>query len=86
MDWTFIYLMFVLKIPIAGLLWIVWWAIHQTPETDAGDGGDGGTHAPTGPRRPSPPVPRRGPHSEPQPPAPARVRTPATRERTHTRD
>lgn len=74
MDWTFIYLMFVLKIPIAGLLYLVWWAIHQTDEPEAGDDGEGGAKVPVRPRRPQPPVPRRGPHGDPQPPAPARAR------------
>ncbi|MBA3746796.1 MAG: hypothetical protein H0W96_04800, partial [Solirubrobacterales bacterium] len=40
---TFIFLMFVLKLPIFGLLYIVWWAIRSTPEpepvTDDDDGG-----------------------------------------------
>jgi hypothetical protein len=60
MSWTFVYLMVGLKIPIAALLYIVWWAIHQTPETE--DAGDGGT---TRPRHPRPTRPRRrprGPH------------------------
>ena len=40
MSWTFIYLMVGLKIPIFALLYLVWWAIHQTPETEGlGDGG-----------------------------------------------
>ena len=75
MTWAFIWLMFVLKIPIVGLAWIVWKAIHAEPvETDDAavdsDGG-GGTEHPK-PRRPRPP--RRGPHGEPLPQPPARVR------------
>lgn len=81
-DWTFIYLMFVLKIPIIGLLWIVWWAIHQTEDEEQAEGGDGGTPRPEGPRRPSPPVPRRAAHREPAPPPPARTRSGGTRDRT----
>jgi len=74
-TWFFIWLMIGLKIPIIALGWIVWRAIHAVPETaeDApidGDGG-GGTQLPT-PRRPRPP--RRGPHGEPLPQSPARVR------------
>ncbi len=39
--------MLVLKIPIAGLLWIVWWAVHQTPDEEPQvDGGDGGSAPP----------------------------------------
>lgn len=86
MDWTFIYLMFVLKIPIIALLWIVWWAIHQTPENEASDEDDGGTKRPVAPRRPQPPVPRRGPHGDPQPPPPARARPTVVRGRTAERE
>ena len=76
----------ILKIPIAMLLYLVWWAIHQEaePAPEGGGGGDGGTKVrpqhrpPTGPR----PSPRwRGPHREPQPAAPARVRTTVVRAR-----
>ena len=78
MGWTFVYLMLILKIPIAALLWIVWWAIHSTPETEpenAGEGG-GGSKAPhRHPRKPLPHTPRRGPHGDPLPLPPPRVRT-----------
>lgn len=78
--------MLLLKIPIAGILWIVWWAVHQTDEEPAADGdgdGDGGSklrlHAehrrPRAPRPYSPRHPRRGPHAGAPPPAPARTRT-----------
>jgi hypothetical protein len=71
---TFIYMMLVLKIPIAALLWLVWWAIHATPEeVETGDGGSG-DRWPHGRRPPRPPLPRRGAHAEPPPPAPARIR------------
>ena len=86
MEWGFIYLMFVLKIPIIALLWIVWWAIHQTPEEQSrADRDDGGTKPTPHPRSPLPHVPRRGPHGDPPAPAPARVRTPA-RARSISRD
>ena len=74
-TWTFIYLMLVLKIPIALLLWIVWWAVHQTPDEQPVAGDDGGSRRPRHPRGPLPRSPRRGPHAEPAPPAPARTRT-----------
>ena len=33
MEWTgFLFLMFALKIPLGMLLWLVWWAIRQTPD------------------------------------------------------
>jgi hypothetical protein len=68
--------MLVLKIPIGMLLYLVWWAIHQSdPESDEGHGNGGTKVRPPG----HPPSPRRwprrrGPHGDPTPPAPARVR------------
>ena len=84
MTWTFIFLMFVLKIPIIGLLLLVWWAIKQQPETgDPGSDEDGGSRKPRHPRPPLRPLPRRGPHHGAQPPAsPSRVRAVAGRHRS----
>jgi hypothetical protein len=70
-----------LKIPIIALGWIVWRAIHAEPvppedATVDGDGGGGPGHSK--PRRPRPP--RRGPHGEPLPQSPARVRAVAERD------
>jgi hypothetical protein len=80
---TFIYLMIALKIPIAALLYLVWWAIKQTPEgAEDGEGGGGSRRPPPRhPRRPFPRIPRRGPHGAPEPPAPARVRSVTARGR-----
>jgi hypothetical protein len=78
-TWGFLWIMLVLKIPLAALLWLVWWAIHQEaePGTD-GSPGDGGTKV-RSPHRPPPslgPFPRRrGPHGDPTPAAPPRVRS-----------
>jgi hypothetical protein len=72
---TLFFLMVVLKIPIAALLYIVWWAIHATPEPAAPADDDGGAKQPQGPHHPRPALPRpprRGPHGTP--PAPRRVR------------
>jgi hypothetical protein len=86
MTWGLIWLMLVLKIPVAALLYLVWWAVHQDvePENGGADGGDGGTKVHPRPdhrpRRPRPTRPR-GPHGEPQPPAPKRARTTAVRSR-----
>jgi hypothetical protein len=79
-TWAFIWLMVGLKIPIVALGWIVWKAIRAEPVApeDAvpdSDGG-GGTEHPR-PRKPRPP--RRGPHGEPLPQPPARVRAVADR-------
>jgi len=82
MSATFIFLMFVLKLPIFGLLYIVWWAIRSVPEPEAIPDEDGGTKKPLQPRprhphpRPAlPRRPRRGPHGAPALPPPPRVRT-----------
>ena len=45
MTWTFIWLMLLLKIPIGGMLWIVWWAIHKTDEEPAVEGDEDGEHS-----------------------------------------
>jgi len=75
MEWTFLYLMVFLKLPIAALFWIVWWAIKADPQASVddteseGDGGSKRPHAPFGPRPRS-----RGPHGDPHVPAPPRTR------------
>jgi hypothetical protein len=82
MGWGFVWLMLALKIPIAMLLWLVWWAVKQTPEeAEQPDGGSGGSRVPH-PRTPSPRPRRRGPHGDPTVPAPARMRTTVARART----
>jgi hypothetical protein len=71
--WGFLWIMLALKIPLAMLLYIVWWAIHQEPdpiESDDGEGGQG-----RDPRSHPPRPPRRGPHGDPALPPPDRVRT-----------
>jgi hypothetical protein len=84
MTWTFIWLMLLIKIPIGGMLWIVWWAIKQADQEPAGDGrsDDGGSKLRLGPHRqprsprPYTPLrPRRGPHAGARPLAPPRTRT-----------
>lgn len=81
--WTFLFLMLALKIPVGLLLWIVWWAIHQTPEPAADEPGDGGSKRPRNPhpRGPLPRRSRRGPHREHPPGAPARTRSVIARSR-----
>jgi hypothetical protein len=84
-TWTFIWLMVLLKIPIVGLFLIVRWAVGQTPESAAEeDGGIGRPMRPRDPRHPRarlPRAPRRGPHGEPVPASPARVRSYVSRQR-----
>ena len=83
MGWGFVWLMLVLKIPIAMLLYIVWWAVKQSDEEPAPESDDGGSRTPPHPREPFPRAPRRGPHGDPEPPAPARVRVVVAKAREH---
>ena len=75
MTATFIWMMVILKIPIFMLFYIVHWAWKQTPveETEEGNGGEGTPKHPSKPRG-------RGPHGEPRPESPQRVRTTPARE------
>jgi hypothetical protein len=84
MEWTgFLFLMFALKIPLGMLLWLVWWAIRQTPdEEQLPQGGDGGSRVGDRPPHTPPRRPRRGPHGDPAPAAPPRTRTTVARART----
>jgi hypothetical protein len=64
MGWTFLWLMLGLKIPIAALLYLVWWAIHQTPETEeAPPSSDDHEFRRFRPQPKRPRDPRRGPHA-----------------------
>jgi hypothetical protein len=85
MDWAFIYLMFVLKLPIVALLWIVWWAIRSEPETAETELPDGGGGTKVRPPHKRPPLPRpnrRGPrHGGGVPVPPPRTRTVLVRAR-----
>lgn len=85
---TFIFLMFILKLPIFALFYIVWWAVRSPPEPEPLTGDDGGSKRPLNPRprHPHPrPVrprnPRRGPHGAPPVAPPPRVRTVVARAR-----
>ena len=83
MGWTFLYLMLFLKLPILALLGIVWWAVRQQPELELPPSDGGGSDRDPHPRPRHPRRPRRGPHAEPPPAAPKRVRAVAKRlERT----
>jgi hypothetical protein len=90
--WTFIWLMFLLKIPIVGLFLIVRWAVRQEPGTATAeeDGGIGFTPGPRHPHHPrprprprgrSPVIARRGPHRGSPALPPPRIRTAAARAR-----
>jgi hypothetical protein len=71
--WMFVWLMFILKIPIIMLFALVYWATRppvEAGEQEPPEGGDGG---PDHPRPRSPGPSRRGPHTD-RPAAPQRVR------------
>ena len=76
-----LYLFVFLKLPLLALCWLVWWAIRQTPDLEEDPGGEGGQrsrpHAP--PTLPRPP--RRGPHGDPAPASPPRIRSVTARAR-----
>jgi hypothetical protein len=82
-TWGFLWIMIALKIPLAALIYLVWWAIKQEPETTSNNDDDGGIKRhPHHPHKPFPRNPRRGPHGDPAPMPPARVRTVKARART----
>jgi hypothetical protein len=82
-TWGFLWLMLALKVPLIGLLYIVWWAVKQKPEDPPAKDDDGGIKRErVHPRKPFPRHPRRGPHGDPPPGPPARVRTVRARART----
>ena len=73
--WAVFWLAVILKIPIVALLTIVWWAIRAEPEPATGrEDGDGGARRGPHPRTKPPQPPRRGPHGDPAPGPPNRVR------------
>jgi hypothetical protein len=58
--WPIFFLLVVLKIPVFGALWLVWWASREPePETAGNDSDDGFKRWNPGPARP------RGPHDGP---------------------
>jgi hypothetical protein len=72
----FLWMMFALKVPIAALLWLVWWS-SKAPEAQEEEPAlvdPRSVHGPNGPRPRRPRPPRRGPHAEPPPRTPSRVR------------
>jgi hypothetical protein len=91
--WVFIWLMIGLKIPIVALFLLVRWAAREPTETVPND--DGGASPRSRPLHPHHPhsrpggrgggrgpiLPRRGPHGDPQPAPPPRVRTVVARGR-----
>jgi len=88
-EWTFVWLFFILKIPIVALFLLVRWAAREPEAAPRDDGGIGPRSRPLHPYHPrsrpggrGPITPRRGPHGEPTPAAPARMRTASARGRS----
>jgi hypothetical protein len=84
--WTFVWLFFILKIPIVALFLLIRWAVREPdPEPEPrDDGGIGPRSRPLHPHHPHsrlPRSPRRGPHAEPSPASPRRMRTVVARGR-----
>ena len=85
MTWGFLWLMLALKIPLAALIYLVWWAIKQEPEEPPPTTTAAGSASRPHPHKPFPRRPRRGPHGDPAPrrrPACAPVRARARRSAT----
>jgi hypothetical protein len=72
--WAVFWLAVVLKLPIAALLYLVWWAIQEPPQPEPGDADGGSGQDDPHPRIRPPQPPRRGPHTLPVPASPPRVR------------
>jgi hypothetical protein len=68
--WPIFFLAVILKIPVACMLYLVWWATRQTPETEEApdDGGHDFHRWRREPKRPR--DPRRGPHAPDSAPIP----------------
>jgi hypothetical protein len=81
MEWTMFFMFVALKVPLIALALLVWWAIRQVDDPAQDTGGDGGARRRPHPLGPLPPLPRRGPHGDPAPLPPPRVRTTAARAR-----
>jgi hypothetical protein len=83
-TWGFLWIMLALKIPLIALIYIVWWAIKQEPEEKTQSSDDDGGIKPRRmhPRKPFPRHPRRGPHGDPAPRPPSRVRSVRARARS----
>jgi hypothetical protein len=91
MIWFTLWFLVILKIPIAYLAYVIWWAVKDPPAPSSGpeqgwpersDNGGGGSGSPLRRRRPARPIPGRwpGPHGVPaRRPVPVRARERVTR-------
>ena len=79
----FLWMMVALKVPICALLYLVWWATRPPePVEDTSEDWKRPRIGPDHPRPRKPGPPRRGPHGDPAPLPPSRVRTARKRIRT----
>jgi hypothetical protein len=72
--WAVFWLALIMKIPIVMLLTLVWYAIRKPPVAETEQDGEGGSRHGPHPRFQPPNPPRRGPHADPAPAPPERVR------------
>jgi hypothetical protein len=79
-----LFLFVVLKLPILAACWLIWWAVKAEPDPseDAGGEDGGGTKRRPHPAPRLPRAPRRGPHGDPAPLPPPRVRPVRARARS----
>jgi len=81
--WLWILVIVGLKIPTSAMVYLGW-RFSRESDAAAAHEDDGGARTPPHeihPRKPSPTGPRRGPHGDPAPLAPPRVRTAGSRSR-----
>jgi hypothetical protein len=78
-----IWLLIVFRLPLVLALLMIWWASRRKPDEPSSSDDDGGIKYRPRPHhpRPFPRHPRRGPHGDPAPSPPARVRTVRARAR-----
>jgi hypothetical protein len=88
--WPIFYLMVILKIPVAALLYLVWWAARAEPQAEELPGDDPGFRRwhkppkrPRGPRRGGPEAPASRPPPACPPGGRFRVLTPPAPVRAH---
>ena len=79
--WEIVFVLLILKLPVAYVCWVIWWAVKSEPELGLEGEADGSTWSPWRRRRKGPKPPRNGPHGAPDRSA---VRTPPPVRKTTT--
>jgi hypothetical protein len=62
--WEIVFVLVILKLPVAYVCWVIWWAVKAEPELGI-EGDGGGSHWLPWRRRRGPRPPRNGPHGVP---------------------